>query len=204
MSKFINLEGNTFGEWKVISLAGKATSGNYKWLCECSCGERKEIDGNSLRSGKSTKCRHCFTPVNKTKYSKDPIHTTWSGMKDRCYNPNSRNFVNYGGRGIEICDGWLSNPVNFYAWAYEHGYGKGMSIERMDVNGNYEPSNCTFIPLKQQAANKRNNHYVTINGCTHTLTEWCRQMNINRDIVKSRIKSGMSDVEALTKPVNKL
>jgi len=203
MSKFIDLTGKTFGKWKAIELSEKATSGNFKWLCECSCGTRKEIDGNSLRSGKSTKCRHCFIPANKTKYSKDSIHTVWSGMKDRCYNPNHKSYTNYGSRGITICGEWLNNPVKFYDWAYDNGYKKGMSIERIDVNGNYESTNCTFIPLENQSENRRNNHYIIMNGETKTLSEWCRVLSINRNTVKSRIRAGMSDVEALTKPVIK-
>lgn len=203
MSRLVDLTGKMFGKWKVIERAGKASSGNYKWLCECSCGTRKEVDGNSLKSGRSTKCRHCFIPANKTKYSKDPITVVFSGMKDRCNNPNHKSYENYGGRGIKIFQDWIDNPVSFYDWAYESGYKKGLSIERVDINGDYEPSNCIFIPVGEQSENRRINHRITINGETHSLSKWCTILGMNRGTVRGRIARGWDVEKALTTPVKK-
>ncbi len=197
MGKSIDLTGQKFGEWTVLKRSEKATSGNYKWLCRCSCGTEKDVDGNSLRSGKSTKCRQCAVPHNRTKYTGDSIQTTFSGMKARCYDGNHKSYDNYGGRGIKIYTEWLNDPTSFYNWAYENGYDAGMTIERIDSDEGYNPSNCKFIPLKEQSSNRRSNNYIDIGGQVKTLSEWCRIYKINRNTVKSRIRRGMTPEEAL-------
>lgn len=203
MGRKFDMTGQVFGEWTVLQRAGKATSGNYKWLCRCSCGTVKEVDGNSLRSGKSTHCRHCIIPHNKTKYSGDPIQTIWSGMKQRCYDKKQSHYHLYGGRGISICDEWISNPVEFYRWAYANGYKRGLSIDRIDNNKGYYPENCRFIKKEEQSSNRRTNRYITIDGEVDTMTGWCRRFGISRNTVKARIARGYSEIEALTKPIQK-
>lgn len=203
MGRKFDMTGQVFGEWTVLQRAGKATSGNYKWLCRCSCGTVKEVDGNSLRSGKSTRCRHCIIPHNKTKYSGDPIQTIWSGMKQRCYDKKQSHYHLYGGRGISICDEWISNPVEFYRWAYANGYKRGLSIDRIDNNKGYYPENCRFIKKEEQSSNRRTNRYITIDGEVDIMTGWCRRFGISRNTVKSRIARGYSEIEALTKPIQK-
>lgn len=202
MGNFIDLTGKKFGEWTVIEKAEKATSGNYKWLCRCSCGNLKKVDGNSLRGGRSTKCVSCVEPYSKTKYSGKPIQVILKGMKQRCYYKKHNKYKDYGGRGIGIHQEWIDNPVSFYDWAYDNGYKEGLSIERIDNNGNYEPSNCTFIEVNEQQQNKRKNNWITINGKTKILADWCKQFNINRNTVSSRVKRGMGYEEALTRSVN--
>lgn len=203
MGRKFDMTGQVFGEWTVIERAGKASSGNLKWLCKCSCGTIKEVDGNSLRSGRSKCCRRCLTPHNKTRFSGDPIQTIWSGMKQRCYDKNQLSYATYGGRGISIYDEWINDPIKFYEWAYENGFHKGMSIERIDNNKGYCPENCTFIKLSEQSKNRRTNHKITINGETDTMAGWCRRFGINRNTVKARIARGYSEIEALTKPIQK-
>ncbi len=203
MGRKFDMTGQVFGEWTVLQRAGKATSGNYKWLCRCSCGTVKEVDGNSLRSGKSTRCRHCIIPHNKTKYSGDPIQTIWSGMKQRCYDKKQSHYHLYGGRGISICDEWISNPVEFYRWAYANGYKRGLSIDRIDNNKGYYPENCRFIKKEEQSSNRRTNRYITIDGEVDIMTGWCRRFGISRNTVKSWIARGYSEIEALTKPIQK-
>lgn len=197
MSKTMDLTGEQYGQWTVIERAKKATSGNYKWLCTCSCGNKVEVDGNSLRSGRSTKCRKCVTPHNKTEYSGDPIQTIWSGMKQRCYDPKQSRYNSYGGRGIGIHEEWLNDPTKFYRWAYDNGYKKGLSIDRVDNEKGYSPSNCRFIPLEKQSKNRRTNNHIKLNGETKTLSEWCRHYKINRSTVRGRLKKGWSVEKAL-------
>ncbi len=201
MGKNFDLTGQRFGEWLVLERAGKASSGNHKWLCKCSCGNIKEVDGNTLRSGKSTKCRHCITPHNKNKYSGDPIQTIWSGMKQRCYDTNQSHYRLYGGRGITVCGNWLNNPLSFYEWAYANGYVKGLSIDRIDNNKGYTPYNCRFVEKKEQACNRRTNWEIIIDGKANTLSGWCREFGMNRNTVKGRIKRGYSAIDALTMPL---
>jgi len=203
MGRKFDMVGWVFGEWTVLKRGEKATSGNYKWLCKCSCGTVREVDGNSLRSGRSTHCRHCITPHNRTKYTGDPIQTIWSGMKQRCYDRNQSHYHLYGGRGITICDEWINNPLEFYGWAYANGYRKGLSIDRIDNERGYSPKNCRFVKKSEQQSNRRTNRRITINGETDTLSGWCRRFQINRNTVKARINRGYSEIEALTKPIQK-
>ena len=198
MGRKIDLTGRKFGEWTVIKeTANKSSSGNFKWLCRCSCGREFEVDGNALRGGYSTRCVHCVGKLRKTKYTGDPIKTVFMGMKQRCYNKNHRAYHHYGGRGISICNKWIDNPESFYAWAYKNGYGKGMSIDRIDNNKSYTPENCRFVPSSKQSRNRRTNHYITIDGVTDTLTGWCRRRGLKFTTVSSRIRRGMNEKDAL-------
>lgn len=137
-------------------------------------------------------------------YSK--IYSTWQRIKNRCYRKNFSHYKSYGGRGIKVCDEWLDKEngfINFKNWAFNNGYKDGLSIDRIDVNGNYEPSNCRWITMKEQASNKRTNIFYTINGKTMTQTQWCEYYNIPRTNVRRRISSGWSVLDAYTKPIRK-
>ena len=102
------------------------------------------------------------------------IHGIWRGMKQRCQNPNCHSYKNYGGRGINICDEWLDFE-NFYEWALSSGYQDELQIDRINNDGNYEPSNCRWVTPKENARNKRNNRYITIDGETRCISEWCEK-----------------------------
>ena len=123
-------------------------------------------------------------------------------MKRRCYNPEEKFYKDYGGRGIKVCDEWMDKKEghsNFQKWAVENGWEEGRSIDRIDVNGNYEPSNCRWATPEEQANNRRNNNYVTINGVTKTTSEWARQIGISQNAFTGRINSGWTG-EKLLKP----
>lgn len=124
-------------------------------------------------------------------------------MYCRCYYPSTHGYQRYGARGIKVCDEWIKNPQSFYDWAMENGYKKDLTLDRIDVNGNYEPSNCRWITRKEQMSNTRTNRNITYKGETKTLTQWCEEYNINIVTFSDRIKSGMSVDEALNKPVVK-
>ncbi len=122
--------------------------------------------------------------------------TTFNTMKQRCYNPNHSNYKNYGGRGIKICDEWLKDKQKFYRWAYKNEFDPnlgsfGCTIDRINVNGNYEPSNCRWISMMEQQQNRRNNKKVTIKGETKTKAEWAREFNITREGFNYRLKHGL-------------
>ena len=155
----------------------------------------------TLTSGRSTKCRSCVPRETLTKpFKGDPITHVFSGMWQRCYDKNHKSYDRYGGRGIHICDEWLNDRQTFYRWAYDNGYEKGMSIERIDIDGPYSPENCTFIPMAEQAVNKSTTRLITIDGITNSMAEWCRIYDINYDCVRSRINKGMDPVKAITTP----
>ena len=120
----------------------------------------------------------------KIKNIKHNLHDTrlyniWSGIKQRCYYKSHHDYKNYGARGIKICDEWLNDFKSFYNWAMANGYDENAprgkcTIDRIDVNGDYEPKNCKWVDIKVQANNKRTNCYVTFNGETHTIAEWSK------------------------------
>lgn len=127
------------------------------------------------------------------------LYSIYNNMLTRCYNSNSRSFAYYGGRGITICDEWLHDFQAFYNWAISHGYRDDLTIDRIDVNGNYEPNNCRWVTRAEQNRNTRQNHFITYNGETRTLREWANILNINYSTLISRIDTyGWTVEEAFT------
>ncbi len=172
MGAFIDLTGKVFGELSVLERSGKSHT-VVLWLCRCSCGNQKVISGCSLRNGSTTSCgckMHAWLKDRKIaeshggsrtpKYGgKERLYRVWLGIRQRCNNPNSSRYAHYGGRGIKLCDEWNDYAV-FRAWAMSHGYNRdaprgACTIDRIDVNGNYEPSNCRWVDMKTQRANQR-------------------------------------------------
>jgi hypothetical protein len=139
----------------------------------------------------------CLQQKSRIKHneSKTRLFHIWVGMHDRCYTPSSTSYPDYGGRGISICEDWKTDFIAFKKWAELNGYNDELTIERIDVNGNYEPSNCRWVSRKTQCNNKRNNHYITYKGRTQTLAQWCEELNLNYGTVKSRINRNHWTVE---------
>lgn len=136
MAKLNDLTDKTFGMWYVMYRNGSTPNKASIWHCKClSCGEEKDIVGQSLTNGKSTMCRKCSAKIyNAKKYANDKLkRSLYNGIKQRCYNPKSVHYKDYGGRGITMCDEWKNDSVAFCDWAYANGYKEGMSIERIDV-----------------------------------------------------------------------
>lgn len=122
-------------------------------------------------------------------------------MKKRCYSPDCDRYKDYGGRGITICQEWLDDFDNFADWAKANGYALGLTIDRIDNNGNYEPDNCRWITKKEQNRNKRTNLLVTYRGETKPLIEWCEQLGLRYDPINNRIKKGWSVEDAFNTPL---
>lgn len=128
------------------------------------------------------------------------LYRIWSGMKQRCLNPNAHSFPHYGGRGISLCEEWHDYET-FRNWALMNGYNDedDLTIERIDIDGDYVPENCEWVTKKRQSINKQNTLYVTLNGHTEPLVIWCRLFGLNYDSVWQRIhKYGYSPEKALT------
>lgn len=121
----------------------------------------------------------------------------WKNMQYRCYNKNNKDYQDYGGRGIKVCDEWLEDFMNFYNWAMDNGYKENLTIDRVDVNGDYTPNNCRWVDQKTQANNRRSNVHLTYNGKTQTMTQWSEELNINYNTIRSRHRLGFTDKECL-------
>lgn len=147
-------ENCVFGEWIVLNGLGK---GYYEAVC--SCGNRKKVYITNLTSGKSTNCGCMQAQKTKERFtthgmSSTKIYRVWCSMLSRCNNPNVNCYKNYGGRGISVCKEWNAFEI-FYQWAIENGYKEGLKIDRIEVDKNYEPSNCRWVTHKENERNKR-------------------------------------------------
>lgn len=130
------------------------------------------------------------------------LHKIWEGMLARCEYDKHPHFKDYGGRGIIVCEEW-HDYIKFRDWAVNNGYNDSLTIDRQNTNGNYEPSNCRFITVKEQQNNKRTNRTVCLDGVEHTIAQWSEILGINKTTIKERLNNGWSDKDALTKPVRK-
>lgn len=184
---------------------------NKQWyfLCKCDCGKKFYATISDIRKRKSCGCMSVeLSSKANTKHGGcgTKIYNTWLSMKSRCYNPNNDDYNDYGGRGIIVCNEWLNNFESFRDWSYANGFeemaSKGRcSIDRIDVNGNYEPSNCRWADDITQANNRRSNVLINHNGETHTRAEWARDNDLGEDTIVSRLKNGWDLDKAINTPI---
>nr|DAH45230.1 MAG TPA: hypothetical protein [Caudoviricetes sp.] len=193
--------GKRFGRLTVINRCNeRAKNGTIKYICQCDCGNVSIIRGDHLRIGDTLSCGCLIKKYAMSKYVKKGqsvldkrLYRIYDKMKQRCYNSNSVNYKYYGERGIKVCDEWLNDFMTFYNWSMENGYNNTLTIDRIDVNGNYEPSNCKWSTYEQQNSNTRRNIYLTYNGHTLTISQWARKLNIPLSCIYYRYHNGYSD-----------
>lgn len=215
MGNIIDLTGRRFGKLTVIGRGesrriGKRMALKPYWICKCDCGNIKEICGDNLRSGISNSCGcevRKSTIMRSTKHgfarrgrNRSRIYSIWHKMIERCDKPTNKEYRNYGGRGISVCDEWHDFET-FKDWAYSNGYSNTLTIDRIDVNGNYEPSNCRWATWHMQANNTRRNVKVKIGDVTHTMREWCEILNLHYSTVNARRRRGIDALDAMFTPV---
>lgn len=209
MAKRSNLKaGDKIGMLTIVSeVEPNITPGGTRqrrFLCKCECGNTvvRYLCALNRKQDSSCGCSYADLTEYTRKYTDEQrnsfLYSTWSGMKQRCYDPNSSSYRNYGGRGIRICDEWRTDYISFYEWAIAHGAAKHLTIDRIDNKGNYEPSNCRWVDNATQAVNKRNNRYIEYNGQRKTVMEWSRELGIEESTIRFRIdRYGFSVGEAL-------
>ena len=175
-----------------------------KFLCRCDCGNEVIRLRSTLQNNQKTSCG-CMelTIGDRTrKYNKEQtssfLYSTWQGMKQRCIDPNSSHYHRYGGRGITICEEWLNDYSKFYEWAMANGASKELTLDRIDINGNYEPSNCRWADVETQMNNTSQNRFIEYNGEKLTVIQWARKTGIKEGTIRRRLDSyGYSVAEAL-------
>ena len=213
MTPRVEMIGRRFGKLTVLALSEeRGGRGQLKFLCLCDCGRTKVVFGESLRRFKTTSCgceqRKIASKVNRTHGgSKERLYRVWQGMKERCENENNLEYKNYGGRGIKICEEW-HDYAKFKEFMLSKGYDPTApygqcTIERINVNGNYEPSNCTVISAAMQAFNRTDNRKLTFQGKTQTVVEWSEEIGIPACTIYNRIHRGATDEEALSIPLRR-
>lgn len=127
--------------------------------------------------------------------AKSKTYLAWSGMKGRCLNPNNQKYIHYGGRGIRVCDAWLDSFDNFLGDMGE--VGRGLSLERVDVNGDYNKANCVWATTETQANNKQNSRKITVDGRTQTIAQWSRETGLYRETIMRRLAKGIDPKKVL-------
>lgn len=206
--------GRKFGRLTVIQQGDNIQMSNGKvcrqWYCQCDCGNTKIVREQLLLYGKTKSCGCLYKETRKIvgnrnkrhSHSRDRLYRIWNGMLQRCNNPNDDGYKDYGAKGILVCKEWLSY-IPFERWALSAGYQPNLTIDRIDTSGNYTPTNCRWATAKTQANNRSNNRYVTINGETKTLKQWCEIYKMPYSTVYKRItKRDYSPLDALTEPID--
>ena len=190
-----NLINFKFGRLTVVGEA------NYKlygvqtvWTCRCDCGLFRDVTISHLTTGHTKSCG-CIGKGTTHGMSKSLEYFSWASMKDRCYNPNNIMFSHYGGRGIEVCDRWINSFENFYK---DMGLKPDKySLERIDVNGNYEPENCIWIPYNHQQKNTSRSWWLEYGEDKKILSDWARELNLPKNTLKHYLKKGYSLAEII-------
>lgn len=214
--KASDLTGMRFGKLLVIERAENTPQNKARWKCLCDCGNYKIVRASDLKAGYTNSCGCLFSEGRKKAIAKITgekshlykhgmsnarINKIYRAIKDRCYRSNCAAYASYGGRGIKMCDEWKDDFITFYKWAMNNGYNDDLTIDRIDVNGDYCPENCRWVSHKIQQNNRTNNVRVTIDGITRTISEWCEIKGISKKAVYHRYERGLRG-EDLFSPVS--
>lgn len=185
--------GKTFGYLTVLNFSHKNLAGKLFYKCKCKCGKEIIVYKYHLLNGHTQSCG-CYHKERakevKTTHgmSRTRLDKIYRAMKERCYNPNHKMYKYYGGKNIKICEEWLNDIENFFNWAKNNGYSDKLTIDRIDSNKDYSPDNCRWITMAEQNKNKSNNIWITYNGETKLLVDWCKLLNLNYFLVHKRLK----------------
>lgn len=192
--------GQTFGNLEVLGFSLVEREGPKPkpiYICRCKCGKVVEVKENDLISGHKKSCG-CL----KQKYEpsmKGRLYEIWKNMRRRCNDPKNKRWANYGGKGIKVCDEWNDYLV-FRTWAYSNGYQDNLTIDRIDINQGYCPSNCKWSNAKEQANNTSRNHLIDYEGKTYTMSQFAEFLGISYSTLQHRIDRGWSIEKIVSQP----
>ncbi|KPV42001.1 hypothetical protein AN477_19725 [Alicyclobacillus ferrooxydans] len=202
-----NLIGMKFGHLTVVDVI----TGNSKrmWVCKCDCGRMKEkpLSGYQLKNLIITDCgcifrKHIGKGMRRHGQCNTKLYKVWSSMKARCSNPTDKAYANYGGRGIHVNPMWNTFEP-FRDWAVCNGYREGLTLERVDNDGEYGPRNCKWIPKPEQTSNRRVCRRITYRGQTRILKDWAEELGIPYHVLQHRVYRGWSVSRAFETPVRR-
>lgn len=213
MNAVNNLTGNRYGRLEVIGIDDAKEGRKTYWICKCDCGNVKSIRSDALVGGKTVSCGCRKNEVTNANFEKGYARRTarergyisghtrlyeiWQGMRKRCNYQNDPRYERYGGRGITVCDEW-NDFSKFHDWALSNGYEENLTIDRINNDGNYEPSNCRWATAEEQCNNRGTNISIKIGNATKTLTEWCDIFELDYKVVYARFqRNGFISIDDL-------
>ena len=202
--KKIELEaGQQYHRWTLISEV--ADSKSTKWLARCSCGTKKAVTASTLAAGRSKSCgclrvENATAALRKHGMTRTRAYRIWSLMKDRCLNPKAAHFPDYGGRGIQVCKRWRDSFTAFHKDMGDPP--AGLTLDRVNNDGDYEPGNCRWATRRAQAENRRSTRLLTWGGRTQSIKQWAAELGLHPTTLGNRLRSGWPVEKALTTPVH--
>ena len=203
----IDLTGQKIGFLTVLQRLPQYTHKKTYYKCKCDCGKEIITYYGNLASGHTKSCG-CYMKklasemFSTHRKSSTVLYKRWSGIKERCYSPNSTKYYRYGARGIKMCDEWKNDFIKFYDWSINNGFSENLTIDRIDVNGDYCPENCKWSNNIEQANNKTNSRFITYKGKTQTVAQWSRETGVAYDNIIARLRLGWDVDSIFTKPAD--
>lgn len=197
-----DLTNRRFGRLTAIKHIGFNKWNNAVWLCKCDCGKEHQAASGKLLQGKVSSCGCHAKDLHIKQLQKHGITTggkprtltIWSGMKARCLNPNATSYKNYGARGVKVCNEWMEFE-KFHNWAIQNGYDEGLQLDRIDNDGNYEPTNCRWVDRTTNMINQRRNRIITIDERSQPISYWIKELRLTRSTVYGWLKQGSHYLE---------
>lgn len=201
-----------FGRLTALGIAGRSNGGQVLWNCLCSCGKERVVNGENLRNGHTRSCGCLLVENARKNKGVAPKHghgrnggsatyNAWHAMKQRCLTKTNKRYADYGGRGITVCPRWMESFENFLTDLGERP--KGASLDRINNNGNYEPSNCRWATRKEQQRNMRTSRLISYQGIAKPVAAWAEEIGMSCFALLTRLRRGWSTEDALTRPVSR-
>lgn len=189
-----------FGHWTILK---RDNARAKQWYARCDCGNVCSVNIDNLKAGRSTKCQKCKGAETHNKMithgeSKTNLYYVWLAMRNRCYRKSVHGYARYGGRGIKVCKEWKEHFESFKEWALNHGYKRGLEIDRIDNNGDYCPENCRWVTRTQNMNNTSKTKHFLYSGRQYTITELANQFNLSRKLLRDRLYKGWPVEDAIS------